>query len=99
MNSPFLLSFAFVIVAAAAAPAIGQDRAAPAPTPGMAASMPRDCSKSTMKRHDHGAERNTPTASKPVMAQPCGPATAASTADRPAQKKPVHDHAKIHKNQ
>jgi len=48
-----------------------------------------------MKRHDHGAERNAPSA----MSVPCAPAQAASGAKAKARTKPTHDQAKFHKNQ
>jgi hypothetical protein len=48
-----------------------------------------------VKRHDHGAERNAPSA----RSMPCAPAEAASGAKAKARTKPVHDHAKFHKNQ
>lgn len=95
-----LHSLSFVLAAAAfALPTLAQERAASAPMPAMAASMPMkssDCAKSTMKRHDHGAERNTGT-SATAMAMPCAADSAASSAR--TTKKKSHDHAKFHKNQ
>jgi len=78
-----------------AAPAFAQ-QATPTATPASAASM--DCGKSTMKRHDHGAERNTG-ATAGTMAMPCQAADAASAPEKATKKKPSHDHAKFHKNQ
>lgn len=99
-----LHSLSFVLAAAAfAGPALAQERAASAPMPAMAASMPMtmptsgDCAKTTMKRHDHGAERNTGT-SATAMAMPCAVDGAASSAGA-TKKKAGHDHAKFHKNQ
>jgi hypothetical protein len=57
-----------------------------------------DCGKSTMRRHDHGAERNTGATAKP-MAMPCSDAGGASAPEKAGMKKPAHDHAKFHKNQ
>ena len=70
-----------------------------------AASMPiaghmvaRDCGK-PLARHDHGAERGSP--SPKAKAVPCEPsATAAppSTAASAPGKRPKHDHGRFHKN-
>jgi hypothetical protein len=96
-----LHSLSFVLaVAAFAVPALAQERAASAPMPAMAASMPMtsgDCAKSAMKRHDHGAERNTGT-SATATTMPCAADGAASSAST-SKKKAGHDHAKFHKNQ
>lgn len=78
-----------------AAPAFAQ-QATPTAAPASSASM--DCGKSTMKRHDHGAERNTG-ATAGTMAMPCPAADAASAPEKTTKKKPAHDHAKFHKNQ
>ena len=91
-----LASFTLVI-AAFALPVVAQDRAASAPMAGMSPGMQQDCGKSAMKRHDHGAERNTGTSAKANMDMPCSPATAASSADKSARKKPAHDHSRVHK--
>ena len=93
MRTPFLLLSSFVALALAAATAVAQERPAAAPAAAPAASMPMDCGSGAMKRHDHGAERNAPSA----KSMPCAPATAASGAK--SQAKPAHDHAKFHKNQ
>jgi hypothetical protein len=50
-----------------------------------------------MSRHDHGAERNTPSSKSMGCAQ-----AAADMASAPAKTKTAagkHDHAKFHKNQ
>lgn len=89
-----ILSVAFLVTSIALS-AAAQDRpAAPAPAPASmaSASMPQDCAK-TMARHDHGAERNAPSAKS--AAGPCAPAAAASA----PKAKLRHDHAKFHKNQ
>lgn len=78
-----------------ATPALAQ-QAVPAAAPASAAAM--DCGKSTMKRHDHGAERNTG-ATAGTMSMPCQAADAASAPDKATKKKAGHDHAKFHKNQ
>ncbi|MDI4635235.1 hypothetical protein J7U46_19385 [Pelomonas sp. V22] len=71
--------------------AMAQDRAA---SVAPAASAPTECAK--MKRHDHGAERGLPSAAN----APCAPAAAsAASALVKAKAKPLHDHAKVHKNQ
>ncbi|HSW08019.1 hypothetical protein [Aquabacterium sp.] len=77
----FAQALAAGIMAFAAATALAQ----PAPaTP--AASMPMmDCQK--MAKHDHGAEKGTPTPKSTA----CVNATAASSARR---KAPAHDHGK-----
>lgn len=93
--SSFALAF---LVAAASAPALAQDQKAAAPMPDMAASMPQDCGKASMKRHDHGAERGTGVTAGPVaMNMPCSDAAASAPA-KTAKKKLTHDHAKFHKN-
>lgn len=84
-------------IAASALPVVAQDRAASAPMAGMSPGMQQDCGKSTMTRHDHGAERNTGTSAKPNMDMPCSPATAASGTAKSAKKKPAHDHSRVHK--
>ena len=84
-----------LIVTFAAGGALAQDsKPAVVPAAVPAASMPMDCG-SGMKRHDHGAESNAPSA----KSMPCAPAEAASGAKAKAKAKPTHDHAKFHKNQ
>ncbi|MDP3136237.1 MAG: hypothetical protein Q8N17_07870 [Burkholderiaceae bacterium] len=96
MRTPFVLS-SLVVLAFGAAAALAQERPAAAPAAAAAASMPMpmDCNAGAMKRHDHGAERNAPSA----KSMPCAPGEAASGAKAKARTKPVHDHAKFHKNQ
>lgn len=89
MRSPLLLLSSAVALALTAAPAVAQERATTESAP--AASAPQDCSGASVKRHDHGAERNAPS----PKAMPCAPADAASGAK--AKAKPTHDHAKVHK--
>lgn len=97
MKCTSLISLAF-IAAIGASPVFAQ-QAAPAATAASAASpASMDCGKSPMKRHDHGAERNTGSTAG-TMAMPCQAADAASAPDKTTKKKPVHDHAKFHKNQ
>lgn len=81
----------------AALPAVAQTTDASAPMPAMAASMPMDCGKAPMKRHDHGAERGLAPAAAKTM--PCMGDGAEAPAAKPATKKPLHDHGKFHKNQ
>lgn len=100
MKNLHFLSFVLA-TAVFAGPAVAQERAASAPMPAMAASMPMTsggCAKSTMKRHDHGAERNTGT-SATAMTMPCAADGAASSAAGTTKKKAGHDHAQFHKNQ
>ncbi|WP_284617747.1 hypothetical protein [Aquabacterium humicola] len=73
---------AIVAVSAFAQPA--------APTPSASAPM-MDCQKKA--RHDHGAEKGTPTPKSSACADMPGPAASA------ARKKPLHDHGKMHKQQ
>jgi hypothetical protein len=56
------------------------------------ASLMQDCMKRMAGRHDHGAERNA------HRAPSAGAMKCNGTADT-AVKRPVHDHAKFHKNQ
>ena len=92
-----LLSLA--LVAAISASPVYAQQAAPAAAAASAASpTAMGCGKSTMKRHDHGAERNTGSTAG-AMTMPCQAADAASAPDKATKKKPVHDHAKFHKNQ
>jgi hypothetical protein len=91
MRTPIVLLSSFVAIALGSATVVAQERPASV-TAAPAASLPMDCSDA-VKRHDHGAERNAPSA-KPL---PCAPADAASRAK--VKTKPVHDHGKFHKNQ
>lgn len=87
------------LIAMAATPAIGQ-QAAPTQMPAMTASMPMDCGKTPIKRHDHAAERGLGggTALMP-MAAPCGPDAAASATASKAKKKLLrHDHTATKNN-
>jgi hypothetical protein len=86
-----LVLLSSITLALSAAAAVAQERPAAAAVAAPAASMPMDCTASGMKRHDHGAERNT------AQSKSCAPAQAASGAK--ASEKPAHDHAKFHKNQ
>ena len=96
MRTPFVLLSSFVALALGAAAAVAQERPAAAPVAAAASMpMPMDCNAGAMKRHDHGAERNAPSA----KSMPCAPGEAASGAKAKARTKPVHDHAKFHKNQ
>lgn len=96
MRTAFVLS-PFVALALGAVAAVAQERPAAAPAAAAVAftSMPMDCDAGAMKRHDHGAERNAPSA----KSMPCAPAEAASGVKAKVRAKPVHDHAKFHKNQ
>ena len=88
------------LLATATLPAFAQQEAAPATKPAMAASMPMDCAMGPAKRHDHGAERGLgTTAPAKTMGAACAHEGAASATGGKAKKKPLHDHAKFHKNQ
>lgn len=91
MRTFFVVLSSFVALAFGASAAVAQER--PAAAPAAAASMPMDCSSAGIKRHDHGAERQSPSAKN----MPCAPAEAASAVKAPS--KPTHDHGKVHKNQ
>ncbi len=96
MRTPLVLLSSFVVLTLGVAAAAAQERPAAAPAAAAASMpMPMDCSAGAMKRHDHGAERNAPSA----KSMPCAPAEAASGVKAKVRAKPVHDHAKFHKNQ
>jgi hypothetical protein len=97
MRIPLALLSSFGALALGTAAAVAQERPAAAPAAAAAASMPMpmDCSAGAMKRHDHGAERSAPS----TKAMPCAPGEAASGTKAKARTKPIHDHAKFHKNQ
>lgn len=93
MHTPLVLLSSFVALTLGAAVAEAQERATTAPAAAAAASTPADCKAGGTKRHDHGAERYTPSAKSTA----CAPAAAASGAK--GKTKPSHDHSKFHKNQ
>ena len=69
---------------------MAQQVATPASSaPEAASSAPEDCVLAL--RHDHGAEKGTPTPKKA-----CGPAKKKVAKDK---AKPLHDHGKVQKNQ
>lgn len=75
-----------------------QQAATPAATPAAAPAAPvaapkQDCAR-PIARHDHGAERGTPSAR--ARAATCPPEGASSGA-APRSIKPTHDHGKTHK--
>lgn len=84
---PVILSLAF------AGAALAQEAPAPTSPPAAVAAAPGDCAR-PMARHDHGAERLTPS---PKAAAPCAPAKTRTSAK--AKVGPGHDHGKFHKNQ
>ena len=91
VNPPRLLSLAYVISLFSTV-AVAQPPAASDSAPTISASTPHDC-RQPMARHDHlGDKGNT----KP-MSGPCAGKPSASAAK--AQAKPMHEHAKFHKNQ
>jgi hypothetical protein len=85
-----ILSIAFALALSTAA--VAQEAPAPTAAPAVdaTATTPRDCTK-PMARHDHGAERGTPT----PMSAGCPMAIADTSAKTKA--KLGHDHAKFHK--
>ena len=87
-----------VVITAASLPAFAQQAAA-APVPEMAASMPMDCAKPAVKRHNHGAERGLPVSASKSTGMSCAHESAAPASAGTAKKKLAHDHAKFHKNQ
>jgi hypothetical protein len=93
MRATLVLLSAFAALAFAAASTMAQEGSAAPSAATSAVSTPMDCGASTMKRHDHGAERNVPSS----RSMPCAAQAAASSAK--TESKPTHDHAKFHKNQ
>lgn len=92
MNVPSLLPLTFALALSAASAFAQQPPAASDATPTASASVSRDCRK-PMAGHDHLADKGI---IRP-QSGPCAGKRAASGARTPA--KPVHDHAKFHKNQ
>jgi uncharacterized low-complexity protein len=93
MRAIAALATSFALAAAAQA-----QTATNAAMPIAAASMPQDCVK-PKARHDHGAERGTPTSRSTAM--PCGQegaATAPGTGASGPKQPRKHDHGKFHKN-
>lgn len=87
------------VVGLTVAPVISQGQTAAMPVPPTAAAKPVDCGTTTMKRHDHAAERSGgSTAGSMQMTKPCPPDANASTAKSTTKKVPRHDHTKT-KNQ
>jgi hypothetical protein len=73
--------FAFSLALAFSAAAVAQER--PAADPALLAAASSDCAK-PMARHDHGAEKGTPS---PNATAPCAAAPAASAAKTKAKAK------------
>jgi hypothetical protein len=94
MPSIRTLALAFLTALSASA-AFAQQHPDAASMPMAGASMPHDCGKAT-KRHDHGAEKRTPSPNSMDCARAAMPPTSAASG---AKKKPLHDHAAFHKNQ
>lgn len=88
MTTSPIIALAFAISLSSAA--LAQDGPA---APAAASSASTDCAK-PMARHDHGAEKGTPS---PKAMAPCG-AESASPAKK-VKAKAGHDHGKFHKNQ
>lgn len=94
MKHHYFLSLA-AVVALTVAPVIAQGQTAPAPVPPTAAAKPVDCGKTTMKRHDHAAERGGgSTAGSMQMNKPCPSDAAASGSKSTTMKGQRHDHTK-----
>lgn len=96
------MSFFHVISLAAAsalmvAPAISVGQTAAAAS--AAEANPKDCGKTTIKRHDHGAERGGGSTGKTVQVnKPCPPDAGASAATAKSKKLPSHDHGATKNN-
>lgn len=98
MKNFHFLSLA-AVVALTIAPVISQGQTAAVPVPSTAAAKPVDCGTTTMKRHDHAAERSGgSTAGSMQVKKPCPPDANASAAKSTTKKMPRHDHTKT-KNQ
>ena len=97
MRTLTLTSASILLACSLATPAFAQPKRGD--TSSVAAAAPPACEKTTIKRHDHGAERYLPTLSRRGDAAPCPPAAAASQGARSGAAKPAHDHGKVHKNQ
>ncbi len=83
------------VVALSLAPVIAQSQTAPAPVPPTAAAKSVDCGKTTMKRHDHAAERGGGgTAGSMQVNKPCPADASASASTSKAKKGQRHDHTK-----
>ena len=81
------------IVALSIAPAKAQGE--PAPVSPTAEAKPMDCGKTTMKRHDHAAERGGgSTAGSMQRNKPCPSDAAGSASKSTTQKGQRHDHTK-----
>lgn len=92
MNAPRFLPIAFALALSAATALAEQPRAASESTPTTTTSVSQDCRK-PMARHDHLADKGI---TRP-MSGPCAGKPSASAAK--AKAKPMHEHAKFHKNQ
>ena len=84
------LAVSFALVVSAGSVLAQQAPTAAASGPMSGSMMEKGCAKAVSK-HDHGAERNAPTA----KTSPCPAAAPASGAKAKAR----HDHAKFNKNQ
>ena len=83
------------VVALTIAPAISHGQTAAAPVAPTAAAKPADCGKTTMKRHDHAAERGGgSTAGSMQTNKPCPSDAAASASKSTTKKMQRHDHTK-----
>lgn len=82
-----------LVAALSASPVFAQQHPDAASMPMDGASMPHDCGKA-IKRHDHGAEKGTPTPGSMDCAHAATPAASAASG---ARKKPLHDHGTFHK--
>jgi hypothetical protein len=84
-------------LAAVALPSFGQQTpATPAAQGASASKSSMDCGPAGMKPHDHAAEKGMGSSMKGVH---CGDDKAKSSTAAKAKKKPLHDHAKEHKQQ
>lgn len=101
MNAKRVFSVFAALVVGGSAFAIEATQLPPPAQPALAdvATMPMECAKAPMKRHDHGAERGLGVATATPMMMACPMEQGAATADAKADKRLRHDHGKFHKNQ
>lgn len=96
MSTIRTLSATFFAASIALSGAVQAQSAPAASMPVAGSAMSHDCAK-PMRKHDHGAEKGTPTPA--AKSAPCAAATAAPApaAAASAAKKPGHNHSTFHK--
>lgn len=93
MKNFHLMSLA-TVVALAIVPVVSRGQTAATPVAPSAAAKPADCGKTTMKRHDHAAERSAGSMGMQKN-KPCPPDASASAPKSTTKKGQRHDHAKF----